>query len=111
MYHLAGLAFVLASACLLAFVLASACLLAFVLASVLASACLLASAGFSDVLMLFCLCCLRLGLPGDSRIPFSLSPSAWSFAFRWLHCFRASDLCRLHLPAGLSFQLPNLQFL
>ncbi|WP_419635281.1 hypothetical protein [Thiolapillus sp.] len=57
----------LASACLLAPVLASVCLLA----PVLAFACLLASvlafAGFSDVLMLFRLCCLRFGLLGDSR--------------------------------------------
>ena len=90
MYHVSGPASVLASACLLASVLASACLLASVLASacllapVLAFVCLLASvlafAGFSDVLMLFRLCCLRSGLPGDSRLPVFLSACAWCFS-------------------------------
>ena len=53
-------------------------------------------------------CCLRFGLLGDSRKPVFLSPSVWSFAFRWLHCFRAFDLCRLLLPCFLLFLLPPI---
>ena len=62
-------------------------------------------AGLSAVLVV---CSLRFGLPGDSRLPFSLSACAWCFAFRWLHCFRAFDLCSFHLPCFHVFSCPVL---
>ncbi|WP_419625466.1 hypothetical protein, partial [Thiolapillus sp.] len=76
-------------ACLSAFLPAlPACWLLCQSAGVSAGLCL--PAGFCVFLLVFVLCSICFGLPGDSRMPFFLSPSAWSFAFRWLHCFRAS---------------------
>ncbi len=61
------------SASLSAFLPVSGCLLAFL------PLCWLfcRSAGLSAALLA---CCLCLGLPGDSRLPFFLSACAWSFA-------------------------------
>ena len=110
------------SASLPAFLPVSSCLLAFLLAcrrfcrslaacwpfcqpsGVSAGLCL--PVGFCAFLLVFVLCSIRFGLPGDSRMLFFLSSSAWSFAFRWLHCFRASDLCRLHLLCFHVFSCP-----
>ncbi len=141
MYHVAGLAFVLASACLLASLLLcwplcrSAGLSAALLASLplcwplCRSAALLASlplcwplcrsaALLASLPLCWPLCrsaallacCLRFGLPGDSRLPFSLSACAWCFfAVGYIAALLICAASTFH--AGLSFQLPNLQFL
>ncbi len=82
------------------------CCFAVLLASVPAFLLFCCSAGFCACLLavllaywlLCCAPCVLVYWATAARL-FSLSPSAWSFVFRWLHCFRAFDLCCLHLLA------------
>ena len=97
MYHVAGLASVLASACLLASVLASVCLLA----SLLVCRRFCRSAGV-----------LRVSWStGRQPVAFLFVCLCLVFCCWWSHCHFTVDLCRLHLPCCLSFQLPNFQCL
>ena len=65
------------------------------------SVCLLAFDGLCVCLIAFVLCCLRFGLPGDSRLPFSLSACAWCF-------FAVGYIAALLICAASTFSLACL---
>ena len=78
----------------------------------LVSACLMVfcfSAGFSAallvVLLAFCLCCLRLGLPGAAG-GLSLCLPVLGVFLSVVTLPPVGDLCRLHLPCWLVFCCP-----